>query len=294
MDASGERRPESGRAPDGLTFNLHIGCGGALNPADRISLTSQMDRLLDQLDESSSRATIFACVHAVEEIGAQFHSATDRGHELALLLCPEFSRRGGVPEWKQDEIREAKDELAQRAGRDVAGVRDSRYGLDRGSHASWSEFFEAGFGYDSSVIPYESQGGLLSMPRYPFRMLADSDSIVEWPLTTSRLFGGLYAIGGDPYLSTLPDWIVRRSLASVRHTGGPVIVAIDLDLSAVQSGQLRYNRDLLGKLLNDYQFDALGGLLAKLNIEELTTLRLKEVSISKLGQPTCVTGRNRG
>jgi polysaccharide deacetylase family protein (PEP-CTERM system associated) len=134
---------------------------------------------------------------------------------------------------------------------------------------------ERGFRYDSSFFPARSTlYGYPKAPRFPHRLKGNQD-MVEFPVSTVRLFGMNWPIAGGIYLRVLPYWFIKWSIHRLNRERQPAIMYLhpyDLDtehsvpVATPREWFVRYcNRPgflgKLGRLLRDFRFAPLCELL---------------------------------
>jgi len=126
----------------------------------------------------------------------------------------------------------------------------------------------------------------VSLPRYPFRLAIDGDTLFEWPVATTEFFGGLFPVACEPCWLLVPYWLLRRSLRAFHWTNWPAVVAIEFDLrlsdpanvgtgTAKPSGRGGRAMRRLGLLLRDFRFETLESAIGRLRAADVTMLRLK-------------------
>ena len=168
-------------------------------------------RVLRILREANVRATMFVLgklaerfPHVVKEIQADGHEVACHGYghvEIAQLSPDEFL----------SDLRRAKDILEQITGEKVKGYRAPDFSIVRNTLWAFDALAEAGFEYDSSVVPVRLvRYGIPDWPIQPVRVrLADGRTILEAPLATVQWFGRNWPIGGGGYHRLLPGFVTR-------------------------------------------------------------------------------------
>ena len=129
--------------------------------------------------------------HVVKEIQADGHEVACHGYghvEIAQQSPDEFLT----------DIRRAKDLLEQITGERVTGYRAPDFSIVRSTLWAFDALAEAGFEYDSSVMPVRHpRYGIPDWPVLPVRVnLGRGNSILEAPLATFRALGRNWPVGG--------------------------------------------------------------------------------------------------
>lgn len=168
-------------------------------------------RVLRILREVNVRATMFVLgklaerfPHVVKEIQAEGHEVACHGYghvEISLQSPDEFLA----------DIRRAKDLLEQITGEKVKGYRAPDFSIVRDTLWAFDALAEAGFEYDSSVVPVRLvRYGIPDWPVQPVQVgLAGGRTILEAPLATCRWFGKNRPVGGGGYHRLLPGFLTR-------------------------------------------------------------------------------------
>jgi len=184
-------------------------------------------RLLDLLDGRGVRATFFCLGVVAEEQPTLIREIHDRGHEVACHGYAHELVYRQTEETFRDEVARAKGCLEEITGAPVLGYRAASYSITRRSLWALDVLHEAGFAYDSSIFPiHHDRYGIPDFPRFPHRVRGtEGDGLVEFPLTTARLFGRNLPVAGGGYLRLLPAVLTRWGVARVnRREGRPAIL----------------------------------------------------------------------
>jgi polysaccharide deacetylase family protein (PEP-CTERM system associated) len=211
-------------------------------------------RLLQLFGELKVEATFFILGWVAERWPRLVRAIADHGHELA---CHSYWHRL-IYQLKPDDFREdtrrAKAVIEQAAGQQILGYRAPTYSIASRSLWALDILAELGFSYDSSIFPiYHDRYGVPHAPRLPFRLETSFGSILEFPLTTFRLWGRQnFPVAGGGYLRLLPWWYTELGLRRAEHERVPVIAyihpwEIDPDqprLPGTMISQLRHYRNL--------------------------------------------------
>ena len=176
-------------------------------------LENTVPRLLDLLDETDNRATVFVLGWVAEKYPALVRRIASRGHEIA---CHSYRHRAVFrldPESFYEDTRKAKYITEDATGCVISGFRAPCFSITKGSEWAFDVLSELDFRYDSSVNPiHHGFYGNASSPSKP-HCVGDS-GLLEIPIAVWR-FGGInLPVGGGAYLRLLP---YAYNLAGLRH-----------------------------------------------------------------------------
>lgn len=239
-------------------------------------------RLLDLFDRHRVRATFFVLGWVAERFPGLVREIDGRGHEIAChgmshALVYEQSR-----EQFAEETRRAKHVLEDLTGAGVSGYRAASYSITRQSLWALDVIVEAGFEYDSSVVPVRHDlYGIPGAPASPHRLETENGAaLVEFPPTTVRLLGQNLPVGGG-YFRLYPYALTKRLLNRARGENGEPFIfyvhpwEIDPDQPRVSAGLLSSFRHYvnlskcearLGRLLGDFRFGTVRDVLRDLKL----------------------------
>ena len=198
----------------------NIDCQIPTNP----SLVRQVDKVLEILAKHNAKATFFILGKVAQTFPEAVKSIVTAGHEVA---CHSYFHkpiyRQTPEEFKADLLR-AKQALESVSGQKVCGFRAPYFSITRESLWALPILIEAGFGYDSSLVPVRA-------PHYGFAdgkegfyrlSLSNGVSLIEAPPATTRVFGYRVPLGGgyfkmfskEPFIRKLAD-LQSRNLPAV-------------------------------------------------------------------------------
>ncbi len=185
-------------------------------------------RLLELFAKEEVKATFFVLGWVAERFPQLVRDIADAGHEIA---CHSYWHRliySISPQEFREDTRRAKQVIEQAAGQPVYGYRAPTYSIVKQSLWALHVLAEEGFIYDSSIFPvHHDRYGIPDAPRFPFRVKTPSGTLVEYPVTTFRLWSSHnFPVGGGGYLRILPRWYTRLGLRRARREGVPVIAYV--------------------------------------------------------------------
>jgi polysaccharide deacetylase family protein (PEP-CTERM system associated) len=185
------------------------------------------DRLLELMREHGARATFFVLGEIAERHPALLRRLAAERHEIAC----HGDRHDNV--WKQtphefrEDIRRAKRSIEDAAGQAVIGYRAPNFSIRRAQQPwAYPILLEEGFLYDSSVFPIvHDRYGQPDAPRFAHEVWRDTGrGLLEFPISTVRLAGMNFPIGGGGYFRLLPLAMTRLGIHHVNaREGRPVM-----------------------------------------------------------------------
>jgi polysaccharide deacetylase family protein (PEP-CTERM system associated) len=185
-------------------------------------------RILELFARCDVQATFFVLGWVAQRYPGLVREIAAAGHELA---CHSYAHQliyNLQPEVFRDDTRRAKDLIEQVAGVAIYGYRAPTFSIDTRSLWALDILAEMGFTYDSSIFPiYHDRYGIPQAPRFPFRVLTSAGPIIEYPMTTFRLWGEHnLPVGGGGYLRLLPRWYTHLGRHHARKDNLPVIAYV--------------------------------------------------------------------
>lgn len=240
-------------------------------------------KLLALFDEVGTRGTFFVLGWVAERHPELVREIERRGHEIA---CHGLSHRlvyeQPPKEFREETIR-AKKLLEDVTGSAVLGYRAASYSIVRRSLWALDTLVELGFAYDSSIFPVRhDRYGIPDAKRMPHRLATPAGrAIVEWPLSTARIFGAKLPVSGGGYFRLLPYWLTRWGLNSInRREARPFIFYLhpwEIDpaqprVEASRLSRFRHYTNLekcegrLRRLLREFRFGTVRDGLAQLGL----------------------------
>jgi polysaccharide deacetylase family protein (PEP-CTERM system associated) len=237
------------------------------------------ERLLELFERQGICATFFVLGWVTERSPALVRRIHAGGHEVACHgLTHELVYRQ-TPELFRAETLKSKAMLEDAIGAPVIGYRAASYSITSASYWAIDILCELGFKYDSSIFPIaHDRYGIPGASREPGRLHGkNGHTIVEFPLSTKKIFGVTVPVAGGGYFRLLPYWFTRWALGSInRDDRLPFIFylhpwEIDADQPRFKASALsrfRHYNNLdvcearLSKLLQDFRFTTVRNVLS--------------------------------
>lgn len=191
--------------------------------AERQEILVNTEGILDLLAETGQTGTFFVLGRIARDLPDLVRRIVRAGHELG---CHGFYHRR-LYCYAPDELRrllsDAKRRLEDLAGEPVSGFRAPDFSITAGNLWAFDVLRELEFEYDSSVYPttLHDAYGIGGFSRRPFRM---PNGLIEFPMTTVRVFGVNVPFGGGGYLRLYPLAVTRWLCRHANREGLPVNV----------------------------------------------------------------------
>ena len=187
-------------------------------------------------------ATFFVLGWIAERYPGLIRRIKEAGHEIA---CHGYAHQlvysQSRDEFRED-IRRSKAILENIIGSEVIGYRAPSYSITDQSLWAFETLVEEGFKYDSSIFPIRHDFyGMPNAPRFPFIISLNgnsnvkfsmvnienfaskrsdpqtSNTLIEFPISTVKLFGQNFPISGGGYFRLFPYSIVKRALTGINE-----------------------------------------------------------------------------
>ncbi len=198
----------------------NIDCQTPTNPA----IVGQVDKVLDLLARHNAKATFFILGKVAETFPNAVKSIVSAGHEVA---CHSYFHRQiyrQTPEEFKADLLRAKRVLETITGQKVLGFRAPYFSITRQCLWALPILIEAGFAYDSSLVPVRAPNFGFADGREGFYRLSlpDGSSLVEAPPATVRVFGFKVPLGGG-YFKILSKKPFVKKLISYQRQNLPAV-----------------------------------------------------------------------
>ena len=173
-------------------------------------LKRNVERVLQLLDYHNAKATFFTLGWTAEKDPQLVRDISDAGHEVSSrgFLHQRLSRL--TPEKIQRDLKYSRMLLEDVTGKAVRGFRMSDGWLDRSTLWLLDEIAEAGYAYDSSLMPNQKEFRGSEDWRCIRTIETKNGPLTEVPLTVMDIPGGWLPIAGGNYHRQMPDFVMRR------------------------------------------------------------------------------------
>lgn len=239
-------------------------------------------RLLELFDNNGIKVTFFVLGWVAERVPRLVSEIAAMGHEVA---CHGYSHQlvydQTVEEFREETLR-SKSLLEDIAQVPVRGYRAASYSITQRSLWALDVLAEAGFTYDSSIFPIRhDRYGMPGTPETPYQLKSPAgQSIVEFPLSTARLFGMHLPVAGGGYFRLYPYRLTKFGLSRINSNNHPFIFYMhpwEIDpgqprIDAVLLSRFRHYNNLhrfegrLRRLMEDFHFGTVLDVLGDLHL----------------------------
>jgi len=222
-------------------------------------------QILDLLDKYNINATFFILgwiamkkPELITEIAKRGHEIASHGfrHQLVYNLTPDEFR---------NDIRKTKDILEQLSGKKVVGYRAPSYSITKSSFWAMDILFECGYKYDSSIFPIRHHRyGIIDFPRFKKTVcLNNGNTICELPVSTAKILGKNFPVGGGAYFRLFPYVLSKWGLRKINETENQPFVFY-FHPWEIDYGQPRFECSMFTKLRHYGNLDVMEHKLNKL------------------------------
>lgn len=197
------------------------GAGEAGHWASRESrIVPNTHRLLDLFDQHGVKASFFALGWVAEHYPALIRQIQARGHEIGCHSHWHTLVWSQTPAAFRQETQRALDTLADTTGQPIRMYRAPGFSIRADCLWAFEILAELGITTDASVFPgRHAHGGLgQRYPATPFHLETPSGSLLEFPMSLSRVGPMDFAYAGGGYFRLLPEWAIRYHLRTRPYT----------------------------------------------------------------------------
>lgn len=252
-----------------------------VDPVDWGSMEQRVEpntrRLLGLLDEFDVKGTFFVLGWVAERRPDLVKDILAAGHEVGIHGYDHRPITAMTPSGFREDVRRAKGIVEDITGQPVLGYRAPTYSVVKDTLWALDVMLEEGLQYDSSIFPIvHDRYGIPDAQRYPWVEERGDGRLVEFPISTVRLWGRNLPFVGGGYLRLLPMPYVRWGMRHVTgREGRPVMLYVhpwELDpgqpvLDVGRLARVRHYHGLervehrLRELLRGFRFDTVRSVL---------------------------------
>jgi polysaccharide deacetylase family protein (PEP-CTERM system associated) len=183
--------------------------------------------LLDQLEETQTKATFFIVGQIARHNPALVRSIARLGHEVASHGWDHQRVHNLTPASFREDVRRSKDALEQLTGQPIEGFRAPTFSIVRQTAWALQVLADLGMVYDSSIYPVvHDRYGIPGAPREPFLAEMAGHKLLELPIATLRFLKMKIPIGGGGYFRLLPISFLERALRQVARDCSPPVAML--------------------------------------------------------------------
>lgn len=229
--------------------------------------------VLSILKEKDIKATFFVLGFIAQEYPDIVRKIDAQGHEIGTHgfshnLLYHLSRE----EFKHD-LEKSIGVLKAITGKDILGHRAPSFSVTKETLWSFEVLKEQGIKYDCSIFPImHPRYGIKDAPVSPYKTEQD---IIEFPLSTVKIFGKNFPMAGGAYLRLLPYSFIKWAIKKINKAGWPAQIyihsweidahlprlRIPMDRKFTHYINLKAVPNIVHMLLEDFEFGPVKGVI---------------------------------
>lgn len=230
--------------------------------------------ILDFLEQYKVKATFFIVGWTAERNPGLVREIYDHGHCIGCHSYMHKKIYDLTPEEFRKDTAKAKVILEQIIGEKILVYRAPSYSITSRSLWALDILQDLGFEFDSSIFPvHHDNYGIPDAPRFKYRHL--KQNLVEYPISTAKVFGYNIPVAGGGYFRLFPYWLTKKLLKRINvQEKQPFMFylhpwEVDPDQPRLHNANMlskfrHYNnlsktRGRLERLLTDFRFGAITG-----------------------------------
>jgi polysaccharide deacetylase family protein (PEP-CTERM system associated) len=187
-------------------------------------IEKNMDVLLELMTEYDVKATFFILGRIAKDTPVLVKRIAGLGHEIACHSFNHFRITGQNKNKFKNDLFLAKKCLEDVSGQRLFGFRAPDFSITKSSTWALEIIKEAGFLYDSSIYPIiHDVYGMKEARPYIHRLL---NGLIEFPLSTTTIFGRHFPFGGGGYFRLYPPSLTKMFISKTNKSGHPCIFYI--------------------------------------------------------------------
>mgnify|MGYP002628458159 CR=1 FL=1 len=185
-------------------------------------LSIGMERILGALEKHNARATFFFLGWIAERHPDWVQRCLEAGHEVASHGYDHDFLWDLGPEGVESDLERTEQVLVAAGAPKPTGFRASTFTLTRETFWAMDILARRGYRYDSSVHPVRHPTyGIRDFEPSPSLVKTKEGDLVEFPVSTRKIFGRNFPVGGGGYFRLYPGALIRSSVANLEARGRP-------------------------------------------------------------------------
>ncbi len=183
------------------------------------------ERMLEFLDNTNTKATFFFVGRIARDMPDLIRKAAGAGHEIGCHNFAHLRVFGIKPSEFKEKVSSAKERIEVISGKQVYGFRAPDFSITKDSAWALDILKEIGFVYDSSIFPfgfhdvYGMKDAKPSINKLP-------NGLIEFPMSTSDIFGKRFPFGGGGYFRLYPLFLTKYFIKKTNRLGLPCMFYI--------------------------------------------------------------------
>lgn len=210
------------------------------------TVVSNVCRILELFAKHDARATFFILGWVAERYPEIVVAIKEQGHEIASHGYAHQVIYEQTPEAFFEDVQRSIEILEGITGDKIKGYRAPSYSITRQSLWAWEKLVKLGLTYDSSVFPIKHDlYGIADAPRFPFNVFLKGDhKLIEFPISTIKIFGKNVPIAGGGYLRLYPHWFFKYGIEKINAENKPAVIyfhpwELDPQLPRINVGRMK-------------------------------------------------------
>lgn len=184
---------------------------------------SNVDRILQRLDDKNITATFFTLGWVAERYPALLQRMVNAGHEVASHGWSHVRVTQQNQQEFRDDVTRTKHLLEDVTGQQVLGYRAASYSIGASNLWALEVLRDTGHRYSSSIFPIKHDlYGMPDAPRFAFH--PHDDDFVEFPVTTVRVKEKNLPCGGGGWFRLVPYSGMRWAMRKVNRVDGQPVI----------------------------------------------------------------------
>ena len=181
-------------------------------------LEKNTEETLELLAQYNAKATFFVLGWIAEKYPELIRTIAEAGHEIASRGHLHQPLLKLSPEARREDLRRSREVLEDTVGKPVVGFRLSDGWLHKKDLGFLDELLEAGYLYDSSLMPRRRDFSQQPWRRQIHEQTCSNGTILEIPPSTMPFAGCWLPIAGGNYLRQLPESMMSSAIEKWQQT----------------------------------------------------------------------------
>jgi polysaccharide deacetylase family protein (PEP-CTERM system associated) len=259
------------------------------------------ERLLDLVRRHETQVTCFVLGWIAEHYPSLVETIYREGHEIATHgYGHQLVYEQSLDQFRQD-LKRSCEVLRSTPFGPPLGYRAPGFSITKDSLWAFSILADLGLTYDSSVFPAaRTHGGLQNSCSSPYRIqVGGGRSLIELPISTTRVCGRPVAYCGGGYLRLFPLKFIFREIRKANAMGLPVVLYIhprDIDPGQPRIPMppmrrlksyigLHKTYDKLNAILQEFPFGRADRVIDNLKLDETPLVRISAGTMLSVDVP---------
>jgi len=190
-----------------------------------------IEKILELLNKNNSKATFFVVGEVLKKNPDIFDKIISEGHEIGFHTM----KHNRLDSFNfKSKFKKELEEFEKLTFGKSKGFRAPTFSLNKKSSWAINQLVDAGYRYDSSVVPAKtSMYGMPNANKSPYNISDTSlekndpkSDLIEFPLMITKFLGKTIPAAGGFYLRTLPLKIIKNAIKSYQKNNIPASMYI--------------------------------------------------------------------